>query len=110
MGSGADTLDWMRPGAALIASRALSALDGQTVLLHDGGGDRSQTVAALPGILAGLQARGLQIVPVGEAIGESPAAAMPPESQPNLLLDSLVLGTLCSTTRLTAANQKLLTW
>lgn len=94
VGSGSDTQDWTRPGAELIASRALLAPDGETVLLHDGGGDRSQTVAALPGILAGLQARGLQIVPVGEAIGESPTAAMPPASQPNLLLDSLVLGTL----------------
>src|SRR5215472_15469211 len=94
VGSAADTLDWTRPGPALIVSRALFAPDGQTVLMHDGGGDRSQTVAALPGILAGLQARGLQIVPVGEAIGESPTAAMPPTSQPNLLLDSLVLGTI----------------
>ena len=94
VGSGADTRDWTRPGPALIVSRALSAPDGQTILLHDGGGDRSQTVAALPGILDGLQARGLEIVPVGEAIGESPTAAMPPVSQPNLLLDSLTLGTI----------------
>jgi len=94
VGSGADTRDWTRPGPALITSRALSAPSGQTVLLHDGGGDRSQTVAALPGILAGLQAKGLQIVPVGDAIGESATTAMPPASQPNLVLDTVVLATL----------------
>ena len=91
-GTGADTLDWKRPGPAMITSRALADPDGQTVLMHDGGGDRSQTVAALPGILAGLQARGLRVVPVGEAIGESPDVAMPGTGQPDLLLDWLVLG------------------
>ena len=94
VGSGVDTVDWTRPSPTMITSRALAEPDGLPVLLHDGGGDRSQTVAALPGILAGLQARGLQALPVGEAIGESPTAAMPPTSQPDLLLDSLVLGTV----------------
>ena len=93
-GSGVDTQDWTRPGAALITARALADSDGQTVLLHDGGGDRSQTVEALPGILARLQARGLQVVPVSEAIGESPAVAMPPARQPGVFLDWLVLGTI----------------
>jgi len=37
VGSGTDTRDWTRPGPALITSLALSAPDGQTVLLHDGG-------------------------------------------------------------------------
>ncbi len=91
-GTAVSTADWKRPGPALITSLALANPDGQTVLLHDGGGDRSQTVAALPGILAGLQARDLRVVPVGEAIGESPAAAMPGAGQPDLLLDSLLLG------------------
>ena len=94
VGSGTDTLDWTRPGPALITSRALAEPDGQTVLLHDGGGDRSQTVAALPEILAGMQALGLQALPVGEAIGESPTATMPPTSQLDMLLDSLVLGSV----------------
>lgn len=47
-----DPQDWGRPGAGVIADRVLSALrPGAVVLLHDGGGDRSQTVAALEQIL-----------------------------------------------------------
>jgi len=94
VGSGVETVDWTRPGPAMITSRALAEPDGKPVLLHDGGGDRSQTVAALPAILAGLQARGLRALPVGEAIGESQTAAMPPAGQFDMLLDSLVLGTI----------------
>jgi peptidoglycan-N-acetylglucosamine deacetylase len=93
-GSAVDTLDWTRPGTGAIALRALTSTTGQTVLMHDGGGDRSQTVAALPAILDGLQARGLQVLPIGEAIGESAAAAMPPVQQPDGALDGLVLGTI----------------
>jgi peptidoglycan-N-acetylglucosamine deacetylase len=93
-GSGSDTDDWRLPGAATITARALADPDGQTVLMHDGGGDRSQTVAALPGILAGLQARGLRAVPVGEAIGEPRADAMPPAGTLDVVLGELVLGTV----------------
>jgi len=95
-GSGVDTLDWTRPGPAMIAARALTNPGGKTVLMHDGGGDRSQTVAALPAILDGLAARHLRELPVGEAIGESPAAAMPAVGQPDATLDGLVLDTIWS--------------
>jgi hypothetical protein len=40
---------------------------GQVILLHDAGGDRSQTVAALPLILAGLALRHLTPVPLCRA-------------------------------------------
>jgi peptidoglycan-N-acetylglucosamine deacetylase len=54
-----DTGDWRRPGAGVIAGRVLSRVrSGDVVLLHDGGGDRSQTVAALQQVLASLSARG----------------------------------------------------
>ncbi|MFD8752390.1 polysaccharide deacetylase family protein [Kitasatospora sp. NPDC059577] len=54
-----DPADWSRPGAAAIRSRVLDHVrPGSVVLLHDGGGDRSQTVAALPTIIATLKARG----------------------------------------------------
>src|SRR5579875_2525400 len=44
-----DTGDWDRPGAKRIVQRALSgAKAGAIILMHDAGGDRSQTVAALP--------------------------------------------------------------
>ena len=56
-----DTNDWRRPGQAAITRAALADLrPGSVVLFHDGGGDRSQTVAALPAILEGIRARGLR--------------------------------------------------
>lgn len=54
-----DARDWERPPASVIAARVLSRVQpGSIVLLHDGGGDRSQTVAAVPMIIEGLRARG----------------------------------------------------
>jgi peptidoglycan/xylan/chitin deacetylase (PgdA/CDA1 family) len=47
-----DPRDWSRPGASVIIQRVLDAVhNGSIILMHDGGGDRSQTVAALPTIL-----------------------------------------------------------
>ncbi|MFJ8431351.1 polysaccharide deacetylase family protein [Kitasatospora sp. NPDC094019] len=58
-----DARDWSRPGPGVIAERVLGAVrPGSVVLMHDGGGDRSQTVAALPGIITGLRRRGYRIV------------------------------------------------
>lgn len=59
-----DTNDWRRPGVEAIVSRALSVRADGVVLMHDSGGDRSQTIAALPVIIEGLQARGLTITRV----------------------------------------------
>jgi peptidoglycan-N-acetylglucosamine deacetylase len=55
-----DTKDWSRPGSRKIvkAATAPTVGAGSIVLLHDGGGDRSQTVAALPQIISILQQRG----------------------------------------------------
>jgi len=59
-----DPSDYLRPGAAAITRRVLAALHpGAIVILHDGGGNRSQTVAALPAIVRGIRAAGYQIVP-----------------------------------------------
>ena len=60
-----DPSDYLLPGAAVIAQRVLGALHpGAIVILHDGGGDRSQTVGALPSIISGILAAGYRIVPV----------------------------------------------
>ncbi|MET8626835.1 polysaccharide deacetylase family protein [Kitasatospora sp. NPDC004669] len=54
-----DPADWSRPGTGAIQSRVLNNVrSGSVILLHDGGGDRSQTAAALPTILSTLKARG----------------------------------------------------
>ena len=69
---GVDSLDWKKPGAATIVSTVLNTVTpGAVILLHDGGGDdREQTIAALPGIISGLQAAGyalaaLPVDPIG---------------------------------------------
>ena len=50
---------------------------GSIILLHDGGGDRSATVAALPMLIEALRARGYEIVPVSELMGKTRAEVMP---------------------------------
>jgi peptidoglycan/xylan/chitin deacetylase (PgdA/CDA1 family) len=53
-----DPEDWRRPPAAAIVRRVLTGVrPGSVVLMHDGGGDRRATVAALPSVIAGLRAR-----------------------------------------------------
>ena len=51
---------------------------GNIVLLHDGGGDRHRTVEALPSIIDGLRAAGIEIVPASDLIGMNRAQVMPP--------------------------------
>ena len=51
---------------------------GNILLLHDGGGDRRETVRALPMIIDGIRARGYQIVPVYELLRKTRADVMPP--------------------------------
>ena len=51
---------------------------GNIVLLHDGGGDRAETVRALPMIIDGVRARGLEIAPVYELLGMQKADVMAP--------------------------------
>ncbi|MEX2458224.1 MAG: polysaccharide deacetylase family protein, partial [Actinomycetota bacterium] len=60
-----DSHDWMRPTARALVRRVLTAVrPGAIILLHDGGGDRSATVEALPAIIRGLRERGLDPVPI----------------------------------------------
>jgi peptidoglycan-N-acetylglucosamine deacetylase len=51
---------------------------GSVILLHDGGGDRSVTIATLPKLIEALRARGYEIVPVSELVGKTRAEVMPP--------------------------------
>jgi len=53
---------------------------GNIILLHDGGGDRSATVTALPYIIEGLRKRGFEIVSVAELLGKSRDQVMLPLS------------------------------
>ncbi|MYY13443.1 polysaccharide deacetylase family protein [Streptomyces sp. SID4919] len=58
-----DSWDWARPGPEKIASTVLDhAGPGSLILMHDGGGDRRQSVAALPAVIEGLLERDLRFV------------------------------------------------
>jgi peptidoglycan/xylan/chitin deacetylase (PgdA/CDA1 family) len=60
---GVDTEDWKRPGAGVIADRAVNgAHPGAVILMHDGGGEREQTIDALPEIIRRLKAKGYTFV------------------------------------------------
>lgn len=68
-----DSEDWRRPGVAAIVHNVLSATRaGGIVLMHDAGGDRSQTIAALPAIIKGLRARGYRLVTVPRLLADAP--------------------------------------
>ena len=58
-----DTNDWKKPAPQEIVGRALAGQQQvKVVLMHDGGGDRSRTIAALPQIIAEYKARGYRFV------------------------------------------------
>ncbi|MDO4532815.1 MAG: polysaccharide deacetylase family protein [Coriobacteriia bacterium] len=64
-----DTEDWTLPGSNVIAQRMISeAAPGTVILVHDGGGDRSQTVAALNEAIPKLQAEGYTFVTIDELV------------------------------------------
>ena len=76
-----DPSDWSMPGTDQIVQNVISgALSGQgnIVLLHDGGGNRQQTVQALPGIIEGLRSNGFELVSLSALMGKSRDDFMPP--------------------------------
>ncbi len=74
-----DPQDWARPGADMILQRVKEQRkEGNIILLHDAGGDRSQTVAALPRILDWLAERGDRVVSLSELINIPRDDLMPP--------------------------------
>ncbi|HWD80989.1 MAG TPA: bifunctional polysaccharide deacetylase/glycosyltransferase family 2 protein, partial [Kribbella sp.] len=65
-----DSEDWRRPGVnQVIANSMPRSTAGQVLLMHDAGGDRSETVAALNKLLPRLKARGFRFATVSEAVG-----------------------------------------
>jgi peptidoglycan/xylan/chitin deacetylase (PgdA/CDA1 family) len=62
-----DAGDWAEPGVdAVVAGATTTVTGGSIILMHDAGGDRAQTVAALPRILRTLLERGHRLVRVDE--------------------------------------------
>ncbi|MGW1984100.1 bifunctional polysaccharide deacetylase/glycosyltransferase family 2 protein [Streptomyces collinus] len=65
-----DAEDWQRPGARRILANATPhGHGGQVLLMHDAGGDRSQTVAALAALVPRLKAQGFRFATVSDAVG-----------------------------------------
>lgn len=79
-----DPGDWTRPGVDAIVDRTVQQVEAgdadrsaQVVLLHDSGGDRAQTVAALPRIIKRLEAKGCRFVTISTLAGLTPDKVMP---------------------------------
>jgi len=99
-----DAEDWQRPGVPAIIHNVLQGVadgeasqltpqckydasecrSGQIILMHDSGGDREQTIKALPTILETLKKEGYQFVPVGELVGLNQDQVMPKVSGADL--------------------------
>src|SRR5882762_1605029 len=87
VGQRIDPDDWsLRDGKPIPAKEIVDSVlrqadKGNIVLLHDGGGDRTQTIAALPQIIDALRAKGYQFVSVSDLIGKTRAQVMLPLSR-----------------------------
>ena len=86
VGARIDPHDWGEasgeapPPVDTIVQRVLADTEtgkGNIILMHDGGGDRSHTVAALPRIIDALQEKGYQFVSVSNLLGQTRAQVMP---------------------------------
>jgi peptidoglycan-N-acetylglucosamine deacetylase len=65
-----DPADWTTPGSAAVYSRVVGAArPGSIILMHDGGGNRSGTLAALPRIIDTLRGRGYGFATVSQLLG-----------------------------------------
>jgi peptidoglycan/xylan/chitin deacetylase (PgdA/CDA1 family) len=65
-----DPFDWQNPGSGAVYSRIVGAAhSGSIVLMHDGGGPRGGTLAALPSIIDTLRGRGYRFATVSELLG-----------------------------------------
>jgi cellulose synthase/poly-beta-1,6-N-acetylglucosamine synthase-like glycosyltransferase/spore germination protein YaaH/peptidoglycan/xylan/chitin deacetylase (PgdA/CDA1 family) len=85
VGQKIDPDDWrvdgskpQRPAEEIAEEVLRQAKNGNIVLLHDGGGDRAQTVAALPLIIDRLRANGYELTSVSDLLGKNRAGVMVP--------------------------------
>jgi cellulose synthase/poly-beta-1,6-N-acetylglucosamine synthase-like glycosyltransferase/peptidoglycan/xylan/chitin deacetylase (PgdA/CDA1 family)/spore germination protein YaaH len=79
-----DPNDWQRPGVQQIVDSVIQQVQSadsehsmNVILLHDGGGDRSQTIAALPQIIDRLRGLGYHFVTVSQLAGQTRDTVMP---------------------------------
>jgi peptidoglycan/xylan/chitin deacetylase (PgdA/CDA1 family) len=99
-----DPEDWSMPGVKTIIAKVLAeASNGGIVLMHDGGGDRSETVAALPTIIESLRARGYSFVTLKQLVEHQqptavqtpvPQGTPPPSLKPTKVIPSMASASL----------------
>jgi len=99
-----DSEDWQRPGVQAIIDNTIRQVQdfdpqengtaddepghrktGNVILLHDSGGDRAETVQALPILIDRLRAMGYTFVPVSALAGLTPAQVNPEISGSDLI-------------------------
>jgi peptidoglycan-N-acetylglucosamine deacetylase len=95
--------DWSLPGTSVIVARILNlARNGAIILLHDGGGTRAQTVAALPSIIEQLHARGYTFVTMDQMVAHihenqdngTPTPTPTPNKRPKPSREDVLIGDL----------------
>jgi cellulose synthase/poly-beta-1,6-N-acetylglucosamine synthase-like glycosyltransferase/spore germination protein YaaH/peptidoglycan/xylan/chitin deacetylase (PgdA/CDA1 family) len=95
VGARVDPHDWGEPNGgappptATIVERVLHDAQlgkGNIVLMHDGGGERANTVAALPQIIDGLRAKGYEFVSIADLLNQTRAQVMEPLTQNEWIL------------------------
>ena len=89
-----DSLDWTREGVDEIMAhvRRGRLAGGNVVLLHDAGGNRAQTLEALPKLIDYFQRRGDHVVPLHGLLGKTIADVMPPVTAEKISLAQRVAG------------------
>jgi cellulose synthase/poly-beta-1,6-N-acetylglucosamine synthase-like glycosyltransferase/spore germination protein YaaH/peptidoglycan/xylan/chitin deacetylase (PgdA/CDA1 family) len=86
-----DSEDWKAQNSKEIVDKVLKEVsDGDIILLHDGGGDRTATVQALPEMIEKLKSQGYEFVTIGELMDKSKDTIMPADTQvENPLIQSI---------------------
>jgi cellulose synthase/poly-beta-1,6-N-acetylglucosamine synthase-like glycosyltransferase/peptidoglycan/xylan/chitin deacetylase (PgdA/CDA1 family) len=98
IGTHVDTLDWQMLPVDQMMKLVLKEISdpnpdlrGNIILMHDSGGDRSQTVKLLPVLIESLRARGYSFVPVSELGGFKRDEVMPPQPLTVMLYENRVV-------------------
>ncbi len=90
-----DSEDWRRPGVSRIVRNATPpGRRGGVILFHDGGGDRSQTLAALRRLVPRLEGRGFRFASLSELAGVRRGETQPPASGSERLQGELLIAAL----------------
>jgi cellulose synthase/poly-beta-1,6-N-acetylglucosamine synthase-like glycosyltransferase/peptidoglycan/xylan/chitin deacetylase (PgdA/CDA1 family) len=97
-----DAEDWRRPGVDEIVRNATPPdRKGGVILMHDGGGDRSETVAALRRLIPELRAKGFRFVGLNKLLGVSAAGVDAPASTSQHVRGEMLIASLTAARLLT---------